>query len=65
MKRNLANWGFHLVKNGNLKKTVYISSRYTSVGRNLNKIVFFEVGWSVIWEKKYCSFFKVYYVGSS
>ena len=64
MKRNLANWGFHLVKNGNLKKTVYISCRYTSVGRNLCKIVFFEVGWSVIWEKKYCSFFKVYYVST-
>ena len=43
MKRNLANWGFHLVKNGNLTKTVYISSRYTSVGRNLRKMVFFEV----------------------
>ena len=65
MKRNLANWGFHLVKNGNLTKTVYISCRYTSVGRNLCKIVFFQVGWSVIWEKKYCSFFKVYYVSTS
>ena len=52
MKINLANWSFHIVKNGNLKKTVYISSRYTSVGRNLSKIVFFEVGWPVIWEKK-------------
>ena len=41
MKRNLANWGFHLVKNDNLKKTVYILSRYTSVGTNLSKIVFF------------------------
>ena len=65
IKRNLVNWGFHLVKNGNLKKTVYISPRYTSVGRNLSKIVFFEVGWSVIWEKKYCSFIKVYYVSTS
>ena len=65
MKRNLANWGFHLVKNGNLKKTVYISSKYTSVDKNLSKIVFFEVGWSVISEKKYCSFFKVYYLSSS
>ena len=64
MKRNLANWSFHIVKNGNLTKTVYISSRYTSVRRNLCKIVFFEVGWSVIWEKKYCSFFKVYYVST-
>ena len=43
MKRNLANWGFDLVKNGNLTKTIYIASRYTSVGRNLGKIVFFEV----------------------
>ena len=65
MKRNLANWGFDLVKNGNLKKTVYISSRYTSVGRNLSKIVFCEVGWSAIWEKKFCSFFKDYYLSSS
>ena len=52
MKRNLANRGFHLVKNGNFTKTVYISSRYTSLGRNLGKIAFFEEGWSVIWEKK-------------
>ena len=52
MKINFANWAFHPVKNGNLKKTVYISSRYTSVGRNLSKIVFFEVGWPVIWEQK-------------
>ena len=52
MKRNLANWGFHLVKNGNLTKTFHISSTYTSAGRNLSKIVFYEVGWSVIWEKK-------------
>ena len=65
MKRNLVNWGFHLVKNSNFKKTVYISSRYTSIGTNLSKIVFFEVGWSVISEMKYCSFFKVYYVSSS
>ena len=64
MKRNLANWGFHIVKNGNSMKTASISSRYTSIGRNLSKIVFFEVGWSVIWEKKYCSFFKVYYVST-
>ena len=62
MKRNLANWGFHVVKNGNLTKTVHISFTYTSAGRNLSKIVSFEVGWSVIWEKKYCSFFKVCYV---
>ena len=52
MKKNLANWGFHIVKNGNLTKTVSISSRYTSIGRNLSKIPFFEVGWSFIWEKK-------------
>ena len=52
MKRNLANRGFHLVKNGNLTKTVYISSKYTSLGRNLSKIAFFQGGWSVIWEKK-------------
>ena len=65
MKRNLANSSFHIVKNGNLTKTVYISSRYTSIGRNLSKIAFLEVSWSVILEKKYCSFFKVYYVSSS
>ena len=52
MKINLANWSFHIVKNGNLTKRVYITSRYTPVGRNLSKIVFFQVGWSVIWEKK-------------
>ena len=52
MERNFANWGFHIVKNGNLTKTVYILSRYASVGRNLSKTVFLEVGWSVIWEKK-------------
>ena len=44
MKRNLANLSFHIVTNGNLTKTVYITSRYTPVGRNLSKIVFFEVG---------------------
>ena len=49
IKRNLANWSFHIVKNGNLMKTVYITSRYKPVGRSLSKIVFFEVGWSVIW----------------
>ena len=65
MKRNLDNWSFHIVKNGNLTKTVYITSRYTSVGTNLNKIVCSEVGWSDIWEKKYCSFFKVYYLSPS
>ena len=65
MKMNLANWSFHLVKNGNLKQTVYVSSRYISVARNLSKIVFLEVGWYVIWEKKYCSFSKVYYLSSS
>ena len=48
MKMNLANWSFHLVKNGNLKQTVYVSSRYISVARNLSKIVFLEVGWYVI-----------------
>ena len=52
MKRNLANWCFHIVKNGNLTKTVSIPSRYTSISRNQSKIVFFEVGWSVISEKK-------------
>ena len=65
MKRNLANWGFKLVKKSNSMKTVYIWSRYTSVDKDLSKIVFFEVGWSVIWKKKYCSFFRVYYVSSS
>ena len=49
LKRNLANWSLHIVKNGNLTKTVYITSRYKPVGRSLSKIVFFEVGWSVIW----------------
>ena len=65
MKKNLANWSFHIVKNGNLTKIVDITSRYTPVGRNFSKIIFFEVGWPVIWEKKYCSFFKVYYLISS
>ena len=49
MKRNLVNWSFHIVKNSNLSKTVYITSRYTPVGRNFSKIIFFEVGWPVIW----------------
>ena len=49
IQRNLASWSFHIVKNGNLTKTVYTTSRYTPVGRSLSKIVFFEVGWSVIW----------------
>ena len=65
MKRNFPKWSFDIVKDGNLTKTVYISSRYTSIGQNRSKITFFEVGWSVILEKKYCSFFKVYYVSSS
>ena len=47
-KRNLANWSFHLVQYGNLTKTVFILSRYTPVGRNLNKAVLFEFGWSDI-----------------
>ena len=64
-KRNFPKWNFDIVKDGNLTKTFYISSRYTSIGRNHSKITFFEVGWSVISEKKYCSFFKVYYVSSS
>ena len=65
LKINLANWSFQIVKNGNLTKTVYITSRYTPVERNLSKLVIFEGGWSLILEKKYCSFFKVYYLSSS
>ena len=48
-KRNLVNWSFHLVKNGNLTKIFYILSRYTPVRRNLSKVVFFKVGWYDIW----------------
>ena len=59
VKRNLANWSFHLVKYGNLTKTVFIFSRYTPVGRNFSKIVLFKEGWSDIWWKKYFSFFKL------
>ena len=65
MKRNFPKWSFDIVKAGNLTKTVYISSRYTSIGKNLSKIAFFEVGWFVILEKKHCSFIKLYYVSSS
>ena len=43
VQRNLTNWSFHLVKYGNLTKTVYIFSRHTPVGRNLSKVVLFEV----------------------
>ena len=38
IKRNLANWSFHLIKYGNLTKTVCILSRYTPVRRNLSKV---------------------------
>ena len=49
IKRNLINWSFHLVKYGNLTKTVYILSRYTPVRRNLSKVVISKSGWSDIW----------------
>ena len=65
IKGNLVNWSFHLVKYANLTNAVYILSRYTPVFRNLSKVVFFKVGWSDIWWKKYCSFFKVNYLNSS
>ena len=45
---NLANWSFHQVKYGNLRKAVYILSRYTPVGRNLSKEILSEVRWSNI-----------------
>ena len=35
IKRNFANSTFHLVKYDSLRKTVYILSRYTSVGTNV------------------------------
>ena len=65
IKRNLANGSIHLVKYGNLTKTVYILSRYTPLRRNLSKVDFFNGGSSDIWSKKYCSFFKVNYLTSS
>ena len=49
IKRNLVHWSFHVVKYGNLTKTVYILSRYTPVRRNLSKVVFFKVGCTDIW----------------
>ena len=49
IKRNLANWSFHLVKYGNLTKTFYFLSTYTAVGWNFSKVVPFEEGWSDIW----------------
>ena len=44
IKRNLANGSIHLVKYGNLTKTVYILSRYTPLRRNLSKVDFFKGG---------------------
>ena len=58
IKRNLANRSFHLVKYGNLTKTVYILSTYIPVGWNFSKVVPFEVGWSDIWSKKHCPLLK-------
>ena len=48
IKRNLDNGSIHLVKYGNLTKTVYILSRYTPLRRNLRKIDFFKGGSSDI-----------------
>ena len=42
IKRNLANGSIHLVKYGNLTKTVYILSRYTPLRRNLSKVDFLK-----------------------
>ena len=64
IKRNLANWSFHLVKYANLRNAVYILSRYPPEYRNLSKVVFFKVGWSDISWKKYYAFFKVNYLSS-
>ena len=38
IKRNFANSTFHLVKYDSLRKTVYILSRYTSVGTNVTQV---------------------------
>ena len=43
IKRNLVNLNFHLLKYGSLTKAVYILSRFTSLRRNLSKVVFFKV----------------------
>ena len=48
IKRNLVNWSFHLVKYANMTNAVDILSRYTTVFRNLSKVVSFKVGWSDI-----------------
>ena len=42
IKRNLANLSCHLVKYNNWRKTVYILSRYTSVGTNLAQVGLFQ-----------------------
>ena len=42
IKRNWANLNCHLVKYNNWRKTVYILSRYTSVGTNLAQVRLFE-----------------------
>ena len=59
IKRNLANRSFHLVKYGNLTKTVYILSTYIPVGWNFSKVVPFGGGWSDIWSKKHCPLLKI------
>ena len=44
IKRNLANGSIHLVRYGNLTKTVYILSTYTPLRRKLSKVDFFKGG---------------------
>ena len=42
IKRNLANSSGHLVKYNSWRKTVYILSRYTSVGTKLAQVALLE-----------------------
>ena len=48
-----------------MTEAVYILPRYARVGTNVSKVFLFDVGLSDIWWKKYFSFFKVDYLGSS
>ena len=66
IKTNVTNSNFHLVTYDNRIKTLYISSRCTSlVATNLTKKAFFEVVLSDIWYKKFFSFFKFNSLSSS
>ena len=49
IETNVTNTSFHLVKYGNLTKTLYILSTVTQLGGNLSKVVFSKVGWSDTW----------------